>query len=158
MLLLDYQNPYKHGCIAVFVEGCVCKILNLNAPCCPPLYLNVPSADPFLCRVNHAMALGLTVGLGTDVAGGISPSMLTAIRMAVVNSRCLRAHKLAVKVCVQVWLRWCKAVSNWAGEARCTLLKRHSWQVSSLGSESCVARPVYMVWLQACETAKCWGV
>ena len=31
------------------------------------------------------MKLGLKVGLGTDVAGGISPSMLTAIRMAVVN-------------------------------------------------------------------------
>lgn len=43
------------------------------------------------------MKLGLKVGLGTDVAGGISPSMLTAIRMAVINSRCLRAHKLAVK-------------------------------------------------------------
>lgn len=54
----------------------------------------------WLCpRVNHAMKLGLTVGLGTDVAGGISPSMLTAIRMAVVNARCLRAHKLAIKVC-----------------------------------------------------------
>lgn len=48
-------------------------------------------------KVNHAMKLGLKVGLGTDVAGGISPSMLTAIRMAVVNSRCLRAHKLSVK-------------------------------------------------------------
>ncbi|GAX82583.1 hypothetical protein CEUSTIGMA_g10009.t1 [Chlamydomonas eustigma] len=48
-------------------------------------------------RVNNAMKLGLKVGLGTDVAGGISPSMLSAIRMAVVNSRCLRAHKLAVK-------------------------------------------------------------
>eukprot|EP00798_Chlamydomonas_sp_ICE-L_P022726 gene22726-29887_t len=43
------------------------------------------------------MKLGLKVGLGTDVAGGISPSMLSSIRMAVVNSRCLRAHKLAVK-------------------------------------------------------------
>ncbi len=50
-------------------------------------------------RVNHAMGLGLKVGLGTDVAGGISPSMLTAIRMAVINARCLRAHKLASKVC-----------------------------------------------------------
>ena len=48
-------------------------------------------------RVNNAMKLGLKVGLGTDVAGGISPSMLSSIRMAVVNSRCLRAHKLAVK-------------------------------------------------------------
>lgn len=48
-------------------------------------------------RVNHAMKLGLKVGLGTDVAGGISPSMLSSIRMSVVNSRCLRAHKLAVK-------------------------------------------------------------
>ncbi|KAG2495263.1 hypothetical protein HYH03_006536 [Edaphochlamys debaryana] len=47
-------------------------------------------------KVNHAISLGLKVGLGTDVAGGISPSMLTAQRMAVVNSRCLRAHKLAV--------------------------------------------------------------
>ncbi|KAL6750281.1 hypothetical protein V8C86DRAFT_2816921 [Haematococcus lacustris] len=53
-------------------------------------------------RVNHSMALGLKVGLGTDVAGGISPSMLTAIRMAVVNSRCLRAHKLALKGGYQV--------------------------------------------------------
>lgn len=48
-------------------------------------------------RVNHVMKLGLKVGLGTDVAGGISPSMLSSIRMAVVNSRCLRAHKLALK-------------------------------------------------------------
>ncbi|GLC37407.1 hypothetical protein PLESTM_000580300 [Pleodorina starrii] len=47
-------------------------------------------------KVNHALSLGLKVGLGTDVAGGISPSMLSAQRMAVVNSRCLRAHKLAV--------------------------------------------------------------
>ena len=53
-------------------------------------------------RVNNAMKLGLKVGLGTDVAGGISPSMLTAIRMAVVNSRCLRAHKLAIKGGVEV--------------------------------------------------------
>ncbi len=44
------------------------------------------------------MKLGLKVGLGTDVAGGYSPSMLVAIRMAVVNGRCLRAHKLALKV------------------------------------------------------------
>ncbi|MEW5318752.1 MAG: hypothetical protein WDW38_009947 [Sanguina aurantia] len=29
-------------------------------------------------RVNHALSLGVKVGLGTDVAGGISPSMLTA--------------------------------------------------------------------------------
>ena len=50
------------------------------------------------CRVNHAMSLGLKVGLGTDVAGGYSPSMLNAIRMAVVNGRCLRAQKLAQKV------------------------------------------------------------
>lgn len=28
-------------------------------------------------RVNNAMKLGLKVGLGTDVAGGYSPSMLT---------------------------------------------------------------------------------
>ncbi|KAG1674922.1 hypothetical protein FOA52_014715 [Chlamydomonas sp. UWO 241] len=48
-------------------------------------------------RVNHTMNLGLKVGLGTDVAGGISASMLTSIRMAVVNARCLRAHKLHVK-------------------------------------------------------------
>jgi len=48
-------------------------------------------------RVNNAMELGLKVGLGTDVAGGYSPSMLTAIRMAVINGRCLRAHKLALK-------------------------------------------------------------
>ncbi|KAG2454759.1 hypothetical protein HYH02_000594 [Chlamydomonas schloesseri] len=47
-------------------------------------------------KVNHAISLGLKVGLGTDVAGGIQPSMLSAQRMAVVNSRCLRAHKLAV--------------------------------------------------------------
>ena len=46
--------------------------------------------------MNHALSLGLKVGLGTDVAGGIQPSMLSAQRMAVVNSRCLRAHKLAV--------------------------------------------------------------
>ncbi|EFJ44340.1 hypothetical protein VOLCADRAFT_65103 [Volvox carteri f. nagariensis] len=49
-------------------------------------------------KVNHALSLGLKVGLGTDVAGGISPSMLSAQRMAVVNSRCLRAHKLAKDV------------------------------------------------------------
>ena len=61
-----------------------------HSPSTSPL----PSPPP---RVNHAMKLGLKVGLGTDVAGGISPSMLTSIRMAVVNSRCLRAHKLAVK-------------------------------------------------------------
>lgn len=47
------------------------------------------------CRVNHALSLGLKVGLGTDVAGGVSPSMLTAQRMAVVNSRGLRARLLA---------------------------------------------------------------
>ena len=42
-------------------------------------------AFPLPSRVNHAMKLGLKVGLGTDVAGGIAPSMLSAIRMAVVN-------------------------------------------------------------------------
>ncbi|GIL58834.1 hypothetical protein Vafri_13806 [Volvox africanus] len=56
---------------------------------------NFMFGDAFF-MVNHALSLGLKVGLGTDVAGGISPSMLSAQRMAVVNSRCIRAHKLAV--------------------------------------------------------------
>jgi cytosine/adenosine deaminase-related metal-dependent hydrolase len=46
------------------------------------------------CRVKHALSLGLKVGLGTDVAGGYSPSMLSAVRSAVVNSQVVRMQRL----------------------------------------------------------------
>eukprot|EP00877_Chromochloris_zofingiensis_P000040 jgi/Chrzof1/10036/Cz04g24270.t1 len=47
-----------------------------------------------LLDVTKAMHLGVKVGLGTDIAGGYSPSMLQAMRMAVINSRALRAAAL----------------------------------------------------------------
>jgi cytosine/adenosine deaminase-related metal-dependent hydrolase len=47
-----------------------------------------------LCRVNEVRARGVKVGLGTDVAGGYSPSMLSSIRNAVVTSRALRMAEL----------------------------------------------------------------
>ena len=47
-----------------------------------------------LLNVIEALGKGLTVGLGTDVAGGYSPSMLQAVRMAVVNSHAIKAAVL----------------------------------------------------------------
>lgn len=47
-----------------------------------------------LLNVRRVLQLGVAVGLGTDVAGGYSPSMLQAIRMAVVNSHALKAAQL----------------------------------------------------------------
>jgi hypothetical protein len=94
--------------------------------------------------VNHAMGLGLTVGLGTDVAGGISPSMLTAIRMAVINSRCLRAHKLALKV------GW------WNGGARPGRLGYYQQQQQGFAWAPFVQDlgPSYM--MVACQLASCY--
>ena len=40
--------------------------------------------------------MGVQVGLGTDVAGGYSPSMLHAMRSCVVASRALRMQRLAI--------------------------------------------------------------
>ena len=48
-----------------------------------------------VARVNDAKKLGVKVGLGTDVAGGYSPSMLSALRSAVVASKALRMQHLA---------------------------------------------------------------
>ncbi|KAI8473172.1 MAG: hypothetical protein J3K34DRAFT_190634 [Monoraphidium minutum] len=42
-----------------------------------------------------ALRAGVAVGLGTDVAGGYSPSMLVAARMAVANSHALKAASLS---------------------------------------------------------------
>ncbi len=50
---------------------------------------------PPAARVNHAKQLGVKVGLGTDVAGGYSPSMLNALRSAVITSKALRMQHLA---------------------------------------------------------------
>ncbi|WIA23628.1 hypothetical protein OEZ85_000333 [Tetradesmus obliquus] len=47
-----------------------------------------------LFDVSKALSMGLKVGLGTDIAGGYSPSMLQAQRMAVVNSHALKAAAL----------------------------------------------------------------
>lgn len=47
-----------------------------------------------LCRVNDAKRLGVKIGLGTDVAGGYSPSMLSALRTAVITSRAVRMQHL----------------------------------------------------------------
>ena len=49
--------------------------------------------DGLFC-VAQALAYGLKVGLGTDVAGGYSPSMLQAVRMAIINSHALKASAL----------------------------------------------------------------
>uniref|UniRef100_A0A7S0VP69 Guanine deaminase n=1 Tax=Polytomella parva TaxID=51329 RepID=A0A7S0VP69_9CHLO len=45
--------------------------------------------------VNRAISSGLKVGLGTDIAGGMSASILSAMRSAVVNSRAIRAFNIA---------------------------------------------------------------
>ena len=55
------------------------------------------------CNTDHPSELSsptrfppdLQVGLGTDVAGGYSPSMLSAMRTAVINSKALRMMKIS---------------------------------------------------------------
>lgn len=44
--------------------------------------------------VKQLLQRGLKVGLGTDVAGGYSPSMLSAVRAAVLASKCLQFRYL----------------------------------------------------------------
>jgi hypothetical protein len=46
------------------------------------------------CIALIAACFAAQVGLGTDIAGGYSPSMLQAQRMAVVNSHALKAAAL----------------------------------------------------------------
>jgi guanine deaminase len=55
-----------------------------------------------LLNVAEALGKGLTVGLGTDVAGGYSPSMLQAVRMAVVNSHAIKAAVLVPDATAEV--------------------------------------------------------
>jgi guanine deaminase len=43
-----------------------------------------------LRSVEHCRSLGVKVGLATDVAGGYSPSMLSAIRNAVITNKVLK--------------------------------------------------------------------
>ncbi|PNH11926.1 Guanine deaminase [Tetrabaena socialis] len=92
----DYMESTADGLrdAEEFLKYTLAKKSSRIMPCITPRF--IPTCTPELMKVAHALSLGLKVGLGTDVAGGISPSMLTAQRMAVVNSRCLRAHKLAV--------------------------------------------------------------
>lgn len=40
-----------------------------------------------IMSVNDMMANGLTVGLGTDVSGGYSPSILDSVRQAIIASK-----------------------------------------------------------------------
>ncbi|GAB4822013.1 hypothetical protein N2152v2_009059 [Parachlorella kessleri] len=47
-----------------------------------------------LLRVRHVLRLGVHVGLGTDVAGGYSPSMLSAMRAAVLASKALHMQNI----------------------------------------------------------------
>ncbi|KAK9808225.1 hypothetical protein WJX73_000245 [Symbiochloris irregularis] len=50
-----------------------------------------------LLRVKHCRSLGVKVGLGTDIAGGYSPSMLNAMRNAVIASKALRMQAIIHK-------------------------------------------------------------
>mmetsp|Transcript_5853 Transcript_5853/g.10543 ORF Transcript_5853/g.10543 Transcript_5853/m.10543 type:complete len:155 (-) Transcript_5853:61-525(-) len=45
------------------------------------------------CSIARCRRLGVKVGLGTDVAGGYSPSMLSAIRNAVITHKVLSMHR-----------------------------------------------------------------
>ena len=52
-------------------------------------------------RLRHVMRQGVRVSLGTDVAGGYSPSMLSAMRAAVLASRCVvHAEKMRLRSCL----------------------------------------------------------
>ena len=55
---------------------------------CPNSNFNLKSG---VLNVRALLAAGIKVGLGTDVAGGSSPSMLDAIRQAVVASKLVEA-------------------------------------------------------------------
>ena len=67
----------------------------MNIAECDDHSATVKLARRVFIRVNHAKRLGVKVGLGTDVAGGYSPSMLNALRSAVVTSKALRMQHLA---------------------------------------------------------------
>lgn len=51
-------------------------------------------ADVIL-RVKHCLHIGVKIGLGTDVSGGYSPSMLASVRNAVIASKALRMAALS---------------------------------------------------------------
>jgi guanine deaminase len=59
-----------------------------------------------ICLHSHTHA-GLKVGLGTDVAGGYSPSMLNCIRQTIIASKSKVMH---VCVCVCVCMYVCESV------------------------------------------------
>lgn len=48
-----------------------------------------------LLKAKHCLSLGVKIGLGTDVSGGYSPSMLSAVRNAVVASKALRMQSIS---------------------------------------------------------------
>lgn len=82
-------------------------------------------SDAFF-RVNHSKKQGLKVGLGTDVAGGYSPSMLDSMRSCVINSRALRTHKITMQ-----------RMGVWSGNAEEDVLtfKEAFWLATQGGAE-----------------------
>ncbi|KAJ1917983.1 hypothetical protein H4219_002871 [Mycoemilia scoparia] len=70
------------------------KEKNVGISHCPNSNLSLTSG---MCDVRRFLLSGFKVGLGTDVSGGYSPTIMDAMRMAATTNRALTAEKIASK-------------------------------------------------------------
>ena len=84
--LLTQRTVLAHGVHLTAAERALIRERGSSVSHCP---VSNSSLSSGICWVRRLLDEGVTVGLGTDVSGGFSPSVLTAAREAAVVSRIL---------------------------------------------------------------------
>uniref|UniRef100_A0A8C9ECY3 Guanine deaminase n=1 Tax=Phocoena sinus TaxID=42100 RepID=A0A8C9ECY3_PHOSS len=92
--LLTNKTVMAHGCYLSEEELDVFRERGASISHCPNSNLSLSSG---LLNVPEVLRHGVKIGLGTDVAGGYSSSMLDAIRRAVMVSNMLSVNKINAK-------------------------------------------------------------
>ncbi|XP_033296071.1 guanine deaminase isoform X1 [Orcinus orca] len=92
--LLTNKTVMAHGCYLSEEELDVFRERGASISHCPNSNLSLSSG---LLNVPEVLKHGVKIGLGTDVAGGYSSSMLDAIRRAVMVSNVLSVNKINAK-------------------------------------------------------------
>ncbi|XP_029059618.1 guanine deaminase isoform X2 [Monodon monoceros] len=92
--LLTNKTVMAHGCYLSEEELDLFRERGASISHCPNSNLSLSSG---LLNVPEVLKHGVKIGLGTDVAGGYSSSMLDAIRRAVMVSNVLSVNKINAK-------------------------------------------------------------
>ncbi|KAM5332223.1 guanine deaminase [Glossophaga mutica] len=92
--LLTNKTVMAHGCYLSAEELDVFKERGVSISFCPNSNISLVSG---LLNVVEVLKHDVTVGLGTDVAGGYSSSVLNAIRTAMMTSNTLLINKINAK-------------------------------------------------------------